>query len=47
MKRPFDVDLAFKRIRDAVGSFPKAALFELADEGFNSIPSHSFLGQFK
>ncbi len=36
MKRPFDVDLVFSRIRDAVGSFPKAAMFELADEGFNS-----------
>lgn len=36
MKRPFDVDLVLKRIRDAVGSFPKAAMFELADDGFNS-----------
>jgi endonuclease-3 len=36
MKRPFDIDLAFMRIRDAIVSFPKAALFELADEGYNS-----------
>jgi len=35
-KRPFDIDLAIPRIRDAVRPFPKAALFELADEGFRS-----------
>jgi endonuclease-3 len=35
-QRPFDIDLAICRIRDAVGSFPKAAMFELADEGFRS-----------
>ena len=35
-KRPFDVDLAFERIREAVRPFPKAAMFELADEGFDS-----------
>src|SRR5712692_10299248 len=35
-KRPFDIDLAIPRIRDAVRPFLKAALFELAVEGFRS-----------
>src|SRR5207249_4739032 len=35
-KRPFDIDLAMDRIREAVRPFPKAALFELAEEGFRS-----------
>ncbi len=35
-KRPFDIDLAIERIRDAVQPFPKAAMFELADDGFAS-----------
>jgi endonuclease III len=35
-KRPFDIDLALGRIREAVRPFPKAALFELAEEGFIS-----------
>jgi len=35
-KRPFDIDLAMDRIRDAVAAFPKAALFELAEEGYDS-----------
>jgi endonuclease-3 len=35
-KRPFDIDLALSRIREAVRPFPQAALFELADEGFSS-----------
>ncbi len=35
-KQPFDIDLAMRRIREAVAPFPKAALFELAEEGFNS-----------
>lgn len=34
MKRPFDIDLAMTRIREAVRPFPQAALFELAAEGF-------------
>jgi endonuclease-3 len=33
---PFDIDLALKSINEAVLPFAKAALFELADEGFNS-----------
>jgi endonuclease III len=36
VKRPFAIDLAISRIRDAVSPFPKAALFELAEEGFDS-----------
>src|SRR5947209_7226184 len=35
-KRSFDVHLAIDRIREAVLPFPQAALFELAEEGFNS-----------
>ncbi|HEV8581932.1 MAG TPA: endonuclease III [Thermoanaerobaculia bacterium] len=34
--RPFDIDLAMERIRAAVRPFRKAAMFELADEGFAS-----------
>jgi endonuclease-3 len=33
-KRPFDINLAIQRIREAVRGFPKAAMFALADEGF-------------
>jgi endonuclease-3 len=33
-KLPFDIDVAIRRIRQAVESFPKAAMFALADEGF-------------
>lgn len=36
MKEPLDIDLIVNRIRSAVQPFPKAALFELAEEGFNS-----------
>jgi len=35
-KEPFDIDLALKRIEAAVEPYPKAALFELAGEGFDS-----------
>ena len=35
-KRPFDIDQAISHIREAVSPFPKAALFELAEEGFRS-----------
>ncbi len=33
-QRPFDIDQAMRRIDAAVRPFPKAALFELADQGF-------------
>jgi endonuclease-3 len=36
MKKPFDIDLALDRIADAVHPFPKAAMFELAEDGFDS-----------
>src|SRR5687768_5270016 len=36
MKKPFDIDLAVKLISKAVSPFPKAAMFELAEDGFNS-----------
>jgi endonuclease III len=35
-KRPFDIDLTIERLRAAVRPFRKAAMFELADEGFVS-----------
>jgi endonuclease-3 len=35
-KEPFDIDIAMERIGLAVETFPKAALFELADDGFNT-----------
>ncbi len=35
-RRPFEIDLAMKRIREAVRPYPKAGLFELYDEGFTS-----------
>lgn len=33
---PFDIDLALNRIEETVKPYPKAAMFELADEGFSS-----------
>jgi endonuclease-3 len=36
-QRPFDVKLALQRIEKAVQPYPKAALFELASEGFGSL----------
>jgi endonuclease-3 len=36
-KRSFDVKLALERIEQAVQPYPKAALFELAAEGFGSL----------
>jgi endonuclease-3 len=36
-KRPFDSDEAMRRIAEAVRPYPKAALFELHDEGFTSV----------
>lgn len=35
-KDPFEIDAAMDRIREAVRPFPKAAMFELADDGFTS-----------
>lgn len=36
-KKPFDIEEAIPLLRKAVALFPKAALFELAGEGFTSI----------
>jgi endonuclease III len=36
-KRPFDIDVAMKRIAKAVRPFRKAAMFELADDSFGSL----------
>lgn len=36
MKRPFDIDLAIERLREAVRPFPKAMLFQLYDDGHTS-----------
>lgn len=35
-KKPFDIGLAVRRIRKAVKPWPKAALFELAEDGFST-----------
>jgi endonuclease-3 len=35
-KRPHDIDAMMDRIREAVRPFPKAALFELADDGYGT-----------
>jgi endonuclease-3 len=36
-KRPFDIGIAFERIEEAVRPWPKAALFQLAEEGYTSV----------
>ena len=36
-KRPFDIEEALRLLRKATAPFPKAALFELAAEGYNSV----------
>src|SRR5438876_4440297 len=36
-KRPFDIAEALRRIRTAIKPFAKAAMFELADDGFDSV----------
>ncbi|MBA2759385.1 MAG: endonuclease III [Chloroflexia bacterium] len=35
-KQPFEIDIAMVRIREAVQPYPKAAMFELRDDGFGS-----------
>ncbi len=35
--RPFDIDVAMSRLQAAVERLPKAAMFQLADEGFDSL----------
>ena len=36
-KRPFDIEEAIRLLREAVAPYPKAALFELAGDGFTSV----------
>ena len=36
-QRPFDIDIAMERLREAVRPLPKAAMFQLAEEGFDSL----------
>jgi endonuclease-3 len=36
-KQPFDIDEALRRIAEAVAPYPRAALFELRDEGYSSV----------
>src|SRR5581483_1566416 len=36
-KRHFDIEEAIPRLREAIAPYPKAALFELAAEGYNSV----------
>ncbi len=36
MKAPFEIDAVMDRIREGVRAFRKAALFELAEDGFGS-----------
>jgi len=36
-KRPFDIDQAVRRLRRAVAELPKAAMFQLAEEGYRSV----------
>src|SRR5947208_12161614 len=36
-KKPFDIRVAVRRLRKAVAPFPKAALFELAADGYTSV----------
>src|SRR5215210_7417651 len=36
-KRPFDIEEAIPLLREAVAPYPKAALFELAGEGYTSV----------
>ncbi len=35
-EEPFDIDEAFRRLREAVAGLPKAAMFDLRDRGFSS-----------
>src|SRR3954470_10776566 len=37
VKRPIDIDEMLRRIREAIKPFKKAAMFELAEDGFDSV----------
>lgn len=36
-KQPFEIDIVIARIREAVQTFPKAAMFELHEDGYTSL----------
>jgi endonuclease III len=36
-RRPFDIDVVMQRVREAVRPFPRAMLFQLAEEGFRGV----------
>ena len=36
-KLPFEIDLVLDRIRESVSAFPKAAMFELREQGYTSL----------
>jgi endonuclease III len=36
-KRPFDIDVVLRRIREAVARYPDAAMFALRDEGYGTL----------
>jgi endonuclease-3 len=36
-KRPFDIDQVMNRVREAVKQYPRAAMFELAEQGYRSL----------
>jgi endonuclease-3 len=36
LKKPFDIDAAMRLVREAIRPYPKAAMFALADEGYDS-----------
>ncbi len=37
MKQPFDLNAVLARIEDAIKPYPKAAMFDLAERGYNSL----------
>lgn len=42
-KELFDIDLVMERVAEAVRPFPKAAMFELAEKGYDS-PFEQLIG---
>jgi endonuclease-3 len=36
-KRPFEIDVVMERLRQAIRPFPKAAMFELAEQGYATL----------
>lgn len=40
MARDFDIDVIMEKVEEAVRPFPKAAMFELAEKGYDSVDVH-------